>query len=325
MLKAESKQNLVKEILQELKEDPVYKFKLVFGIVAVIPFLAFSYIIFSLWPVSHVFDLEKSIVLFFALFISLCGFVWGYATVKNLFTRIILYATEAKRSEKMKSELVAAISHDFKTPVSILKLSLNCMSDSSMGPVNQKQKDHLESCQEILEHMHHIIATLLDLYKIEAGMVELKLERHNLVDLIEKQIKEFGVVFINKRINLEKKAPGGGLYAFIDPDKIREVIGNLMSNALKYVPETGFVGINAYYADDYVRMEFSNSGGNIPEDKINSIFEKFHRLESTQEGTGLGLAIAKDIVEIHGGRIWAENLPHDFSKFIVILPREPKK
>ena len=322
MIKKFSYEDIVKEILQEIKEDPVYKFKLVFGIISVIPFLAFFYIILSISQNGQIFSLEMSSVLFFIILTSLCGFVWGYQTVNTLFNKIILYAAKVKRSEQLKSELVAAIAHDFKIPISVLKLSLAGAADSLKEQINEKQKDHLDSCLNILEHMLRTISTLLDLYKVEAGMVALKKEKYDIAVLLEEQLKEFKIMFDKKAIKLNQKIPKDALFGLIDRDKIAEAVYNLLSNAFKYTPEGGSVTVIAYNAaDDFIRVEFSNSGRGIPLDKITTIFDKFHRLESEQEGTGLGLAIAKDIIELHEGYIWVENLADNHVKFIVVLPR----
>lgn len=314
-------EGLVKALLLELNENPAYKFKLVFSIISVIPFLAFFYVLIYLWPKGQEFTLEISTILFLSIFTSLCGFIWGYSAIKKLFKRIILYAAKVKRSEQLKSELVASISHDFKTPISILKLSLSTMVDSTMGPINEKQKAHLECCQGVLEHMLLTITTLLDLYKIQAGMVTLKKELYDITGIIEKQLEEFKIMFDKKKIHLNKKIPKSGLYALVDKDKIVEVVSNLLSNAIKYTPENGSINVEAYSAGDFVRLDFINSGGEIPFDKLDTIFEKFKRLDSPEEGTGLGLAISKDIIEIHEGRIWAENLAEGLIKFSVILPK----
>jgi|GEM_PF-455790 len=322
MQKEDSYKYFVKALLLELNEDPTYKFKLIFSIMSVIPFLSFFYVIIYLVPHEKLFSLEMSIIMVLTIFISLCGFVWGYMTIKQLFAKIIVYAAKVKHSEELKSELVASISHDFKTPISILKMSLAKIIDSQSQVIDQKSKQHMECCQGVLDHMYHTINTLLDLYKVEAGMIDLKKEPHNISAIINNQLKEFEIMFTQKRIKLIKKLPKNPLVALIDRDKIIEVITNLLSNALKYTPDNGTIIINASPIKGFVRLEFINSGGNIPIDKLGTIFEKFHRLNSVQEGTGLGLAIAKDIVEIHDGRIWAENFLNKYVKFSVILPTD---
>ena len=107
----------------------------------------------------------------------------------------------------------------------------------------------------------------------------------------------------------------------MDKDKIKEIFNNLLSNALKYTPDAGWIDLRVFETGDFIRVEFSNNSEIIPADKLGTIFEKFKRLDDAQEGTGLGLAIAKDIAELHGGDIWAEKIPNKGVKFVVILPR----
>ena len=95
----------------------------------------------------------------------------------------------------------------------------------------------------------------------------------------------------------------------------------MLSNSLKYTPKSGWLNVDAFISGEFIRIEFSNNSGNIPIEKLGLIFEKFKRLDNEKEGTGLGLAIAKDIVELHGGDIWAENISNNGVKFIVALPR----
>ena len=309
--------NMSKLVLEELREDPFYKFKLVFALMGVIPLLTLFYIILG----SGIDITKISFVLYVLIFISILGFVLGYNTIKVLLGKIIFYAIEIKRSEQIKAELVASISHDFKTPILIIKELLGLLASGSSGTVNQEQKIRLSSCQSTLDNMSHTIETLLDLYKIEAGMVSLKKEKTDLSAVLLEKINEFEVLFNKENITVTKRIPEGILLALVDRDKIKEVIGNLLSNSLKYIPKSGWLSIYAFTSGEFVRIEFANNSDNIPIDKLGLIFEKFKRLDNEKEGTGLGLAIAKDIVELHGGDIWAENVKNNEVKFIVALPR----
>jgi two-component system sensor histidine kinase VicK len=168
--------------------------------------------------------------------------------------------------------------------------------------------------------MTHTIETLLDLYKIEAGMVELKKSPCDIVKLINAKMDEFKVLLDKNGIRIERGIPFKGLQVNIDEGKIKEAIGNILSNAIKFTPENGQVKVGISVDKSFIRIEFSNNSENIPSEKLSVIFEKFKRLDEATEGTGLGLAIAKDIVELHGGDIWAENLHGKGVKFIVVLP-----
>lgn len=313
----EARQKMSKLVLQELKEDPFYKFKLVFALMSVIPLLTCFYVF-----IGSGLDITRiSFVLYILIFISLLGFILGYNTIKNLLNKVIFYTTELKRSEQLKAELAASVSHDFKVPIVIIKELLGLVASGSSGPVNENQKTHLRSCCSTLENMSQTIETLLDLYKIEAGMVDLVKEPCNFAELLKEKIIEFGVLFEKNKITLAKRVFEKDLLVRVDKNKIKEVINNILSNALKYTPQAGWVNVDAFVSGEFIRIEFANNSENIPLDKLGIIFEKFKRLDDAKEGTGLGLAIAKDIVELHGGDIWAENVLNKGVKFIVVLPR----
>lgn len=317
----EIKKSMLKLVLQELGEDPFYKFKLVFAIMSIIPLLTFVYLVFEAFSRIGMNFSHISLILFILIVISILGFFFGYSTIKNLLNKIIFYTSEIKRSEQIQAELAASVSHDFKTPISIIKESLHNMAGGSLGSVTDVQKERLGSCQSTLDNLRNTIDTLLDLYKVEAGMVELKKEPCNLSDLLSEKITEFGILFEKKKIAVTNKGFEKGLFARVDKDKIKEVFNNLLSNSLKYTPDSGWVDLSISGAGEFIRIEFSNSSEIIPDDKLNTIFEKFKRLDNAKEGTGLGLAIAKDIIELHGGDLWAENIPAKGVKFVIILPR----
>lgn len=317
---SENEKKISKLIIHELNEDPFYRFKLAFALMSVIPLLTFTYILLNTLSKTHDFG-NVSIITYIVLFISILGFFIGYDIIRKLLGKTIAYLTKVKRSEQLQAELAASISHDFKMPISILKEALINIREGNAGPISDKQKAHLESCQGTLDNMYHTIETLLDLYKIKCGMVELKKERSDIGAIIAEKIKEYEIIFSKQGIRLVNKLGAKDISTQIDRAKIKEVINNLLSNALKFTPQSGEVAIIAYPVKDSIRIEFVNNGALIPPDKLMAIFDKFKKLDDTKEGTGLGLAIAKDIIELHGGDIWVENIAEKGVKFVIILPR----
>ena len=317
MYNLKTMQDMSKLVLQELKEDPFYKFKLVFALMSVIPLLTCFYVF-----IGSGLDITKiSFVLYILIFISLLGFLLGFNTIKNLLNKVIFYTIEIKRSEQLKAELAASVSHDFKIPIKIIEELLGLVVSGSSGPINDRQKSHLHACGSTLGNMSQTIETLLDLYKIKAGLVDLAKEPCNLAELLKEKIVEFGVLLEKNKIALSKKIAEKDLWVKVDKEKIKEVINNILSNTMKYTPQSGWVSIHAFISGEFIRVEFANDSENIPVDKLGEIFEKFKRLDYVNEGTGLGLAIAKDIVELHGGEIWAENILNKGVKFVMVLPR----
>lgn len=312
-------------VLQELKENTYRKFNLAFSLMSIIPFLVFFYLLVAKLFTLDILVGNIGMVLFVSILISLCGFCVGYSIIKDVLRKVIYYAAQAKHSDQLKSTFVATVSHELKNPLSVIKTNLYNMLEGLLGQINAEQKSILEICHRVVERMHRLINDLLDLHKIEAGMLEIRRKLCNLVEILEKQIKEFEIMFDKKRIRFAKEIKGLDLSVWADEDKISQVINNLLSNAIKYTPEQGFVSLKIYPSDELIRLEFANSGENIPPDKLEKIFDKFQRLDYTKEGTGLGLAITKDIVELHKGRIWVEPHPEGGNKFVVVLPRDLRR
>jgi signal transduction histidine kinase len=307
-------------VMQELKEDPYYKFKLVFALMGVIPLLTFAYLFLRVIPKGAVSFGSISIILYILIAISILAFLSGYGTIKKLLNKIIFYAAEVKRSEQLQADLAASVSHDLEIPIGIIKEAISNVVSGTQGQLNEKQKDRLNSCQETLDNMRRTIKTLLDLYKIEAGLVKLKKEHCDLYSFVEEKMSEFRHLFDKRGIRVTKIKSGDNSRVMIDKDKIGEVVNNIFSNFLKYTPEKGWVEVRVNSSGKFIRMEFSNNSQGIPQDKLGIIFDKFSRLYQNKEGSGLGLAISKDIIEIHGGNIWVENLSNDGVMFVVVLP-----
>ncbi len=317
---AESKRLMTKLVIQELNDDPYNRFKLAFALMSVIPLLTFTYIFLNVLSKIYSFSLI-SIIIYILVFISVLGFCIGYGVVKKLLNNIMIYLSKVKRSEQLQAELAASISHDFRIPISILKEALSSIQEGNAGQISDKQKTRLDSCQSTLDNMYRTIDTLLDLYKIKCGMVELKKETYDISALIEEKMKECEPVFSKQNIRMVKKFSIKDTSTQIDKSKIKEVINNILSNALRYTPHSGEISISVNPVDNFIRIEFMNNGTSIPSEQLEVIFNKFKKLDDPNAGTGLGLAIAKDIIELHGGDIWAENISEKGVKFVIILPR----
>ena len=160
---------------------------------------------------------------------------------------------------------------------------------------------------------------------MESGVVELKREKVVVGPLIDEIVFNNGEGISKKRIKVKKYIPEdiGPLWA--DKDKVTQVIVNILSNAIKYTPSGGNITIKLLGTNNEVRFEISDTGAGIAKKDIDKLFNKFERIfAEKQEGTGLGLSIAKDIVELHKGKIWVESEIGKGSKFIFTLPRDFK-
>lgn len=315
----------LESILQELKENPFQKFSMVFALTTVIPLLTFFYLLVGRLFTFDILLGNIGVVVFISIVISLFGFYVGYNMIRNILERILFYAAETKHSDQLKSTFVATVSHEFKNPLAVIGLNIFNMLKGLLGKINEQQRNILILCQNTIGRMNRLINDLLDLHKIEAGMFEMKRRLCSLTKILESQIKELDVMFKEKSIKLNKEVLPKDLSIWADEDKIIQVVNNLMSNAIKHTPEGGTVILKAFPAGGVVRLELMDSGSGVPIAKLQKIFDKFERANSSKEGTGLGLAITKDIVELHKGRIWVESDPGKGSKFIIVLPRDLRR
>ena len=312
----------LKQVFDELKEDPLHKFNIAFALMSIIPILGFMYILIGELFSINILEGNVGFIVFVAIFISLLGFFIGHALIKSLLGRVLGYMVRLQENDRQKSIFVANVSHEIKNPLAALRLSIANILDGVVGKIGKYQSEILIRCKELCDRLIRFATDTLDISKIEAGRVELKRSQFKLDKLIDDEIKIFEPVFKKKNIQLMTNHPFPEINIWADRDKLSIVMSNLIDNAIKYTPEKQGVLINLIEEDRYARIEVCDTGEGIPEDKIDKIFDKFERVTSKQEGAGLGLSIAKDFVELHKGRIWIESKLKEGSKFIILLPRD---
>lgn len=232
--------------------------------------------------------------------------------------------------DEMKADFIAHVSHDLRTPLTAIQEGTALVLEEIPGPLTASQREVLEVVRGHSERLFHTISSVLDLSKMEAGMMEYSQEPTDLGFLIERSVETVRLIAQKKRIQLETfHAPDLPLMC-VDEQRIRQVLDALLSNAIKFAPDQGFVRISATLAGSGngqgrgVEVRVADSGVGVPEEEKERVFERFyqspqHRAEG-QRGTGLGLAIARHIVEAHGGRIWVENQEGEGATFVFTLP-----
>jgi len=248
--------------------------------------------------------------------------------------RIILLAiediTERKAAENLlqefaerKSVFVANVSHELKNPLGIIRESMSLLLDKFAGEISEKQKEILGIGKRSADRLIRLVSNLLDLSKIEAGKMQLKAEEIHLDVLVEEVLKIYEREISKKQLVLKKEIPSNIGTVVGDRDKLTEVIINLLNNAIKYTT-VGSITITMAGSATEIRFEIADTGSGIPQESLGKIFDKFERIKTEkQEGTGLGLPIAKDIIELHKGKLWVESEAGKGSKFIFTLPRLP--
>ncbi len=228
-----------------------------------------------------------------------------------------------KEMDRRKSAFVANVSHEFKNPLSTISGALDTILAGITGEINPKQKSMLEIGKRNAERLIRLVTDLLDISKIEAGKMELKREAIDIEALVDEITAANAIGLSKKQLTLKRDIPRniGSLRA--DKDKLTEVIVNLLSNAIKYTPSGGNISIGLSGTRNEIRFEISDTGPGIARKDFYKLFDKFERITAERyEGTGLGLSIAKDIVELHKGKIWVESELGKGSKFIFTIPRD---
>ena len=231
--------------------------------------------------------------------------------------------TQLKELERIKADFIATISHEFKTPLTSIMMGTSLLLDEGIGKVNQRQKKLLSTIGEDTELLSALVNNLLHLTKLESGKAIFNIQSFDVEEVILETINKFEEMARSKDIDisyssLQKLSP-----AKADQEKVAWVLNNLISNAIKYNVENGTIHIEAYEKYSKLCITVSDTGIGIPKEQLDTIFEKFVRIEQTAvetSGTGLGLAIAKELVEANGGEIWCESELGKGSTFIFTLP-----
>lgn len=227
----------------------------------------------------------------------------------------------ARENEQKKDELIVYLAHDIKTPLTSMIGYLSLLSEIKDMPQEQRNR-YIDIALDKSYRLEYLINELFDVARFNSEKIVLEKEEINLNLMLEQIADDFYPTLkeMNKKINFtsdEKTI----LYA--DPDKLSRVFNNLIKNAVNYSKENTDIDISILNKENQATVKITNKGKQIPKEKLDKIFEKFYRLDSSRTsktgGSGLGLAIAKEIVELHGGRIYAESDMKE-TIFSVILP-----
>ncbi|MBI5024187.1 MAG: PAS domain-containing protein [Candidatus Omnitrophica bacterium] len=235
--------------------------------------------------------------------------------------------TKQKELDNLKSAFVANVSHELRTPLVAIDKSLTLILEKEAGELSQTQEQFLSIARRNLKRLSALINDLLDLSKLEAGKMEVRRKRMAINNVIQEVIDSLNNWARSKNITLEKRIEDMLPDVEIDPDRLAQVITNLVGNAVKFTPNDGKITLEAKLSDGKKELEVSvkDTGIGIAPEDLPKIFSKFYqcggeRMISDVNGTGIGLSIAKEIVELHGGRIWVESEKGQGARFIFTIP-----
>jgi two-component system NtrC family sensor kinase len=232
--------------------------------------------------------------------------------------------TYLKRLDQMKSDFVHTVSHDLRSPLTAVLGYAELVE--RVGPLTEQQQEFMRRIQGSVQSITSLVNELLDLGRLEAGF-DSRRESVQIESILDYSLGLFEPIVKGKNLQLEQNVASGLPALRANPIRIRQMIDNLLGNAVKYTPPGGRITVNAQTQDRQLIFEVKDSGPGIPRDEQVRIFEKFYRGSNVSgtKGSGLGLAIVKSIVDSYHGRVWVESNVNEGASFIVVLPAfEPK-
>jgi NtrC-family two-component system sensor histidine kinase KinB len=231
--------------------------------------------------------------------------------------------TRFKELERLKSEFVLAASHELKTPLTGLAMSIALLEEEAAGKT-PRERELLQAAGEETERLRALVADLLDLSRIESGRIEMEIAPLATAVIVERAYAAFQAQTQAAGIELTRTMADDLPPVLADPNKITWVLSNLLSNALRYTLKGGHIQMCAEQGGDWLYFSVADDGAGIPAEYQSRIFEKFVQVKGDKQGgSGLGLAICREIVKAHGGRIWVESAPGKGSTFTFTLKAAP--
>ncbi|MBU8879156.1 cell wall metabolism sensor histidine kinase WalK [Bacillus sp. FJAT-29790] len=237
---------------------------------------------------------------------------------------VIRDMTEERQLDKLRQDFIANVSHELRTPISMMQGYSEAIVDDIAGTDEEKKEMASVIYDESLR-MGRLVNELLDLARMEAGHIQLTMEDVEVHPYIQKIIRKFHGLAKDKDIQLSQKLDGQDIRINVDPDRLEQVLTNLIDNAIRHTPNMGNVTVSEHSDEQGLYIEVTDSGSGIPEEDLPFVFERFYKADKArtrgQSGTGLGLAIAKNIISAHKGRITVQSKLGHGTTFSIFIPR----
>ena len=235
-------------------------------------------------------------------------------------------AEQLREMDRAKSRFFANLSHEFKTPLTMILGPVQDLLSGKQGAVDGAARRQLEVARRYARRLTHLTDQLLDLAKLEAKEMVIRKAPGDLVSFVREVVQMHAPLAERHGVALTFQAPADHLPGYFDADLLATVLGNLLSNALKFTPEGGKVLATAAGDEADVHIRVRDTGPGIPADKLPHVFDRFYQVDGSatrrHEGTGIGLSLAKELVELHGGAISVTSEADFGTEFVVTLPRE---
>ena len=236
---------------------------------------------------------------------------------------------ELKKLDQLKSDFIASVSHDIRTPLNSVQESIALILDGIVNTGEEKGKNVLEIAKRSISRLTVMINDLLDFSKLEAGKMRVHIEPCDIQVLIDEVLGSLKSLAEKKKIKLHFEPIEGFSKVPCDAERMIQVLTNLVGNAIKFTPESGTVSVCLEKAlNEQIHIIVSDTGIGIAKEDLARVFERFEQVKGSNsrehKGTGLGLSICKELVKLHGGDVWAESELGKGSRFIVSIPLNQK-
>ncbi|HVO32299.1 MAG TPA: HAMP domain-containing sensor histidine kinase, partial [Elusimicrobiota bacterium] len=229
--------------------------------------------------------------------------------------------TAEKELDQLKDDFLQSLTHDLRSPMTAIRGYMQVLSEEMAGPLTAEQKKMLHIMENASTKLLHIISNLLDSAKISAGKLRLQLAECDLRQMVPPTVEILHAEAAKRKITLTLDMPDEMSTIKIDPALIERVIVNLISNAVKFTPEGGFVTLKFVELKDRIQGQVIDNGPGIPAEFMNRMFRKFEQVNGTRGGTGLGLSNCKNIIEAHYGEIAVRSKAGEGSTFMFTIPK----
>jgi signal transduction histidine kinase/amino acid permease len=258
------------------------------------------------------------------------GLIKAQAEAKIKTEEVELANKKLKVMYDMQKEFTSTVSHELRTPLASIKMAVDLIMQETSGLINSEQKDILNRAKQETDRLKRLIDDILDLTKIEAGKLDMNFLMSDIHQVITQVVEAQQDVAKSRGLYLINEfAPNLPLVPF-DSDRIVQVLNNFLSNAIKFTKQGGITVRTQYKSsENHILVSIIDTGKGIAEKDLSKLFQKFQQIEAAHEneegGTGLGLAICKEIIALHGGKIWVESKPGEGTTFNFILPIQERR